>query len=731
MRKVLSLALIFSLILSMFTGLNMLSASAAADDYKISLEMPEVLPSIGDTFEAKVNVEIKSGKELSGAGFAMSIPSELSVQDITLQGSMVNGFSSAVTHADKITFALFAINGMTPVTLTGNATIAIVTFTVDSLVDNDLVIALSDVEMSNETGANVPAADINKDEAIVNLPTVDGLLLKNIQFDFTHNATPKFPLSGFAPFSITAGNPTKYLERGEEYEMKVYLSDIKGIDSFTLPMEFDRNVVQIVNLALGDAWTNTGDYDMFPIYSRASNPGRNAAMYEAGNSAFKLNEVNSLGAFLLTFESNEGKKIDIGDIDSPINPLENHFFTVTFRVKDDAAYGATTGFGPTGKLQNITSADYLSYIDGVNTHTVAHNVMVGGQDKGLQSFPVGLGSVANQPKVIQREINIIAPVTNENNYDMPVSVPTVVLGCDVLDVDFAAIIGNDVLWNVIAPNGSDVTDNVLVGKTTKTPTFKPNMSGVYTISVDAGEHSPYAGKGYGSWITITVAGGATISGRAMLMGKYREAAPIFTYTSRGNALDAGIKVELVKGKLTDKISEQVIIGKPVYTDAVVTSKAGIDCNFKITLSEEVVDSISAKNAQYFLRFTRIGESEDGLNDREESYLVAELEISKDDSSIDRNGDLILDKVVYLSAGAFSGAGAGKIDISASDVNTIKNLVGSATDGTDGAISVMFNINEYANVDAGDLSNVRKLQDNVKKVGTVQLAGSVGLVTLTQ
>ena len=732
MRKILSLALAFSLILSMFTGLNMLSASAAADDYKISLEMPTVLPAIGDTFEAKVNMEIKAGKAVTATGFALSIPAELSAQSIALQGKVNNAFSFTAIHTDKITFSLFALNGMLPDTLTDadNGTVAVVTFRVDSLVDNDLIIALSDVEIADGAGANVPATDINKDDAIVNLPTVDGLKLKNIQFEFTHNATPKFPLSGFAPFSITAGNPTKYLERGEEYEMKVYLSDMQGIDSLTLPMEFDRSVVQIVNLALGDAWTNTGDYNIDPIYSKASNPGKNAAMYEAGNSTLKLNEVNTLGAFLLTFESFNGARIDIGGIDSPINSLENHFFTVTFRVKDDAAYGSTTGFGPTGKLQTITSADILAEINGTTVQAVAHNVMVGGNDKGVQMFSVGLGSVANQPKVAQREINITAPVTNENNYNMPANVPSVGLDCDVLDPDFAALIGNDVIWTVIAPSGADVTDAVLIGKATKTPTFTPNMSGEYKVYVDA-SNPLYAGKGYGSWITITVAGGATISGRAMLMGKYREASPIFTYTSRGNALDAGIKVELVEGKITDPITAQTIIGKPVYTAGTITAKAGIDCNFTLVLSEAVVDNISGKTKDYFLRFTRIGLAEDGSNNREESYLVAELEITKATSSVTRNADLVLDKVVYLSAGAFSGAGAGKIDISASDVNTIKNLVGSTTDGSADSISEMFNINEYSNVDAGDLSNVRKLQDNVKKVGHVQLNGAVGLVTLTQ
>ena len=750
MRKNLSLLLAFCMILSMFTGLNMLSASAAAGDYKINLEMPGNIPEVGATFRSKVNVEIAAGLALSGAGFTISYPAEFTVENIHANNtdklvyppvsSDVNdyGFAQVDPIAHTITFALtyFDMTAMSVNPITNSGTLASVIFKVANAVTGNATISLSDVDMADGIGNTVSAADIDdSDDTAVMLPTIPAGTTgdaDSIQFDFTLNDPAKFP----SLFSITPLSEAKYLERGKEYTTNVYLSDMSGIDSFTLPMEFDTDVIEIVNLDLGAAWQNTTDYKLLPIYSSAgSQAGKAAAAYEAGNASLKLTEnVNKTGAFILTFESADGSDINIGGISNPIDPAKNHFFTITYRVKDDAPYDAPTGLGATGKLAGITTYDWLSRIDGSSIHAIAHNVMNAvGDDMGTRHYAVSLG--ADQPVVLQKEINIIAPVTNENNYDMPSTEAMKVLTAEVIGTKFDAIIGNDLVWSVIDPTGNTTrTDTVLSGHTTgsataRTPEFRPEMSGVYKIYVDSA-NPDYQGSG--TWITITVEGGAAIYGQAMLSGKYRGTTSVYGYSSRGAALDAGIKVELVEGTQGVGLGE-IVKGVYTYTTGTVAQENSLNYNFILPIPEVIVDEITkpVPTKEYYLRFTRIGVPENATSGREESYLLAELVIDST-SAIARNAKVSISTPIYLSAGAFSAPSVTKNEITSLDVNTIKNLVGADTDNLTPdaeAISEMFNINEYANVDAGDLANVRRFQGNTKNVGSVKFNGSnIGTVT---
>ena len=565
-------------------------------------------------------------------------------------------------------------------------------------------------------------------EGNVVMPEADAVLT-HLQFDFKHNATPIAPASGFGLFSLVSGGvDTKDLERGEEYSMEVYLEDMRDFSSFTLPLEFDTSVIEIARIDKGVAWGNTLDYDLKTIYSNATSPetGKGVRVYEALNSLVDYEEINTLGAFVLTFESMVGKALDIDVMTTPVSPQENHFFTVIFRVKEDAGYNKTTGFAPTGKLQTLGGTwDLLSLIDGVGTQAIVSNTSSDPNDGGTTHYTVSFGPTATQPKVMQREINIIAPVTNEQNYTMAVNEMTVDLDCDIVGTAFADLIAvQGVKWTVTDPTGALRSAGLLQGDTTKTPTFTPDMSGVYTIYLDAADPA-YKGKGYGTWITITVTSGATVYGHAMLSGKYRLPATLYGYTTRGAALDEDIKVELVEGVYS--VGTGKVIGDPVYTSATVSQINGKDYNFVLPLDEKIVDEINNGSKSYYIRFTRIGASENGTNPRKESYLCAEILIDTT-SAISRNASISFAEPIYLTAGAFETPSALKLSIDDVDVNAIKALIGRETTGAD-AQSEVYNINEYANIDAGDLSNVRRFHNITKKVGTVKFNSTNSIVTI--
>ena len=622
------------------------------------------------------------------------------VTAVNVSGSTTIKMGSTAQLTAAVTPAMGTNEGITWTRVSGNGSISstgLVSLTGPAAVGNTIVV--------RATSTHTPA--VFKDHTLT-VVAADAITAedKHIQFKYALQSRTR---------SIVTSNTVTEIYPGEVYTMNVYLNDLANFGAIAIPLKFNNAAIEITGITPGAAYTSAFE----PTYSIAgSDVTEGIKSYEAFNNDFSLADVNKDGQFLLTFSKKDGNDITLSDLSDPSTSAStHHFFTITFAVKTDdpdsllpTVIGQKTNFQPTTAFG--TMASDLAILNGTGRDVIVFHGLNGLDDVA----PTYLKTTVNMnPTICEKSLEIILP-DDDGDYEMNLS--DVSVGLTALPEGSAAVTGGAFDWTVLAPDGTtDVTSTTITaGQGTLMPTFKPAEGGDYTVTVIS-----RVDPSLKDTIIITVKTTLTISGYAKLSAKYRGATiSEYPYTPDLQIMDQGIKVELVKLATTSPVAAEKVIGDAVYTQRGSFTKGTKLCNFTLPVPEEVVaDGLN----KYMVRLTRIGFPVGTVtpdNIREESYLCAEMSFAA--GAVSANADVVVDKDIYLIAGAFVAPGATKIGLTNNDVNTLKALVGTLQ----GQQSEIYDINEYAGIDAGDLLNVRKLVSKTKAhTGILTITGNNG------
>ena len=134
------------------------------------------------------------------------------------------------------------------------------------------------------------------------------------------------------------------VQAGKTYEMKVYIQAYDPISYMIIPIEFNKNIVQIEELQLSEAFSN---YGINIAITNAVFPEQLAMIpYQAGSTQINYNLINENGKFFMGIAATASPiSIPIMEMPSPV-PEDNLFFTIVFKVNENAAPGTKLGFQP-------------------------------------------------------------------------------------------------------------------------------------------------------------------------------------------------------------------------------------------------------------------------------------------------------------------------------------------------------------------------------------------------
>ena len=163
---------------------------------------------------------------------------------------------------------------------------------------------------------------------------------KHVQFTVVRDGTS-------LGYSV-GGSSEEKLFPGQEYELKIALSDFEQLSSLTFPLSFDKNVVEITGIEKGDAYNAHGWNHQIHV----DDTGMNRLKYQLGtipNDDYTL--INQDGRMLLniildgSISATSPKAVDIPALDDVTQADESEiFFIVKFKVKDDATVGDSPNF---------------------------------------------------------------------------------------------------------------------------------------------------------------------------------------------------------------------------------------------------------------------------------------------------------------------------------------------------------------------------------------------------
>lgn len=357
---------------------------------------------------------------------------------------------------------------------------------------------------------------------------------------------------------------------------------------------------------------------------------------------------------------------------------------------EDVVWEIVDGQGNISTIKTGVDKGKVVYIpDGEYTGEVTVVAKIKGEEDILDNF-----------KFYLLDLNIIKPETDKNN-EYKADVDEIV----ELEAEFTGGDG-DVVWTVKDENGNDVTSEVLDDPNSKTPEFKTDKPGEYTVTVEDKENPDINDS---IIIIVTTEEFYEISGKAILGSKIRRELPEINYTPREN-LDEGIQVQLMyRDKDAREIDGKDLIGEEIartYTKGY----SGED-NFELIVSAEKYNLKEiSENKELYLRYTRVGNSNGKY--RNESYLIMELPLNWETD----NYKVSINRPVTLIAGKFSVNNPNsKSTVKDEDLRLIRGLVG--LDETDLGELEAYNINEHTGIDGGDYNTVRTNIDRPKFLDT--------------
>ena len=712
MRKKLSLVLAFCLILSMFTGLNMMSASAASGDYKISIDTPSNLPAIGQSFKVNINAEVAAGKKLGIVDFTLPIPAGLEIVD----ASSVKPIGGVTVHATKGTNDIRVILAKaTYLTSADNGTIATVTYKVVGTISSDVTIDITNLTGATDTGdiTDGSIAPDNSDNTISSTPSANEKILFKI--------TPVTGTQGASimPLSVSTDSE-EILYVGKEYKMDFYVNSISEFSQLYLPLQFNHNAIAITGTSFGTDFLST--WGSRPVRSTntvygphyANNP---QATTPQGYSYTDYTKINSNGKILFAWQSISAASYPHFPDDKGTTDDARIAFSMTFIVLD---------------VQKI-DFKYEPVFFNEPSYQMGGGVYKYWIDEGTPSNPYTFQiNFDNEPVIAKPTVEINTPNTlPDYTYEMKPGSKDINAFYDTnIEAEYPlihdAIIAElkaSTSWTV-KKNGNTITaTDVLDSTNSLTPKFTASMPtgatpDVYSLTITGTSNGVPISK----TLTITVIipdNEVEVSGYAFLAGK-----PLDVQTARPT--DKGIKVELID-RGTNKV-----VGEPIYTTETKNDGDEYDgTNFTLYITDLNADQLQEKlsdtTPKYMLRFSRIGYMEEKeianlLGDRKESYLCAEvlLDLStKGTLAYDEKIIINPSRKIFLYPGAYDAPSASKLAITKADFNIIQALVGLASfadEFGDDNYSEIFDIDEDVTISVFDAEIVGSYLQSKKLSG---------------